>query len=394
MFLKILFNKLVGYVRISVEGFFIERFINICKLKNILLWGMKRENTSILHTNISISDFKEVKEVCKKTKCRVHIESKRGVPFCLNRYRKRKFFAIGFIAIFFTIICLSRFIWNIEIQGLDKINKEELVEQLKNDGLKVGSLKKNVNKNEIINSLRLERNDISWIGIEIKGTNAVIKIVESDQKPKVVESNEYCNIVSDKNAVIQKVNAENGTAVVNEGDIVRKGDILVGGWMEGKYTGVRYEHAMGEITAKVWHSNTQRIEYKTTSEVRTGNSEKKYKIKMGNFEINLFKTLSKFEKYDTMYQDKRVKIFSDFYLPLEFVEYNNYELMQKEENYSVDEAKAMAINKAEEELNKEVTSLENITNKTVNVNQQESFIEVEVVYEVLENIGTEEKIVF
>ena len=30
----------------------------------------------------------------------------------------------------------------------------------------------------IINKIRLERNDIAWIGIEIKGTNAKIKIVD------------------------------------------------------------------------------------------------------------------------------------------------------------------------------------------------------------------------
>lgn len=37
---------------------------------------------------------------------------------------------------------------------------------------------------------------------------------------------------------------------------------------------------------------------------------------------------------------------------------------------------------------------ENIVNTYINYNEQEEFIEVEVTYEVLEEIGTKEKIVF
>lgn len=34
--------------------------------------------------------------------------------------------------------------------------------------------------------------------------------------------------------------------VAKEGDEVTKGSILIGGWMEGKYTGTRYVHRFSE----------------------------------------------------------------------------------------------------------------------------------------------------
>ena len=40
------------------------------------------------------------------------------------------------------------------------------------------------------------------------------------------------------------------------------------------------------------------------------------------------------------------------------------------------------------------TTSEDIKNKTVNVVTTNEYVEVEVIYEVLENIGTKEKIVF
>ena len=394
MFFKILLYKLIGYIRINVEGFYIEKFINICRQNGIFLWGIKREKASIMHTNISIKNFKEIKQVAKKTNCRIHIERKKGMPFLLDRYKKRKIFAVGLIAVFIIIFGASNFVWNIDVVGNNKIATKDILTELKEQGLEVGTLKRKINKNEIINTIRLKRNDVSWVGINIRGTNVTVKIVETEEKPKVINKDEYCNIVANNDAVVEKVEATKGTAVVKEGDLVKKGSILIGGWMEGKYTGVRYVHGAGKVTAKVWYSTTARVELKESKKERTGNEEKKYQIKFNNFQINLYKTLSKFENYDTIYTDKKMKIFSDFYLPVSITKCNNFETIQKTEEHTQEEAKSIAIKKAEEELNSKIENLDNVKNRTVNVVATNEYVEVEVIYEVLENIGTEEKIVF
>ncbi len=53
----------------------------------------------------------------------------------------------------------------------------------------------------------------------------------------------------------------NGTPLIREGEIVKKGSVLVGGWLEGKYTGTRYVHANGEVQAKVWYSEKIKIPF-------------------------------------------------------------------------------------------------------------------------------------
>ena len=222
MFFKTLIYYILGYVNISVEGYFIERFINICISKNILLWNLKRKKSSFLYTNIGIKDFKKIKQIAKTTKCRVKIESKKGLPFLLHKYKKRKIFIASLIIILLFIFGISNFIWNIEIIGNTTIPKEEIIQELNDNGLKIGILKQKVDSKEIINNIRLQRNDIAWIGINITGTNAIVEIVEADVKPEIVDENEYCNIVSDKDGVITKINVQNGTRPVKEGDIVNK----------------------------------------------------------------------------------------------------------------------------------------------------------------------------
>ena len=54
----------------------------------------------------------------------------------------------------------------------------------------------------------------------------------------------------------------------------------------------------------------------------------------------------------------------------------------------------MTVSKLEEELNGEIEDTNKIVNKQVNTYGNEGYIEVEVIYEVIEKIGTEEKIIF
>ena len=122
LFLKILLNYILGYVTIKVESYYIERFINICISKKIFLWNIKREKSSILYASISINDYKRLKGIAKKTKSLIKIEHKKGLPFLINRYKKRKIFLSLFIIVIIFLIITSNFIWNIEIKGNEKIS--------------------------------------------------------------------------------------------------------------------------------------------------------------------------------------------------------------------------------------------------------------------------------
>ena len=110
----------------------------------------------------------------------------------------------------------------VEVTGNETIKSEEIIKQVNENGLKIGMPKYKINTKELINTIRLHRDDIAWIGIHIKGTNVTIEIVEADKKPDIIDENEYCNIISNKEGVITKVNVQNGTALVKEGDIVKK----------------------------------------------------------------------------------------------------------------------------------------------------------------------------
>ena len=393
MIFKVILNYLLGFVNITVEGFFTERFINNCINNKIFLWGLKRKNSTLLTVNVNINNFKEIHHIARKTKCKVKINSKKGLPIILHRYRKRKLVIFLLIPIAILIFISSTYIWNIEILGAENINTVELLAQLNEQGVGIGKRKSSVDSENVIDNIRLKRTDIAWISIDMKGTNVIVTIVEAEKKPEIIAKDEYCNIVATEQGLITKITADTGTAMVKVGDIVEKGDILIGGYMQGKYTDTRYVHAKGEVKAKVWY--TKKISSGLTREIseETGIVENKYSININNFKINLYKSLPNFENYDTINETNKIKLFSNFYLPIEITKTTFIEKNKTKVTYGINELKQILIKELEEQFSQEGIDKLNIVNKVVNVFEKENNeIEIEMIYEAEINIGTEEKL--
>ncbi len=227
MIIKILFSYIMGYLGVTIQGYYIERFINLCRSNKIAIWHLKRKKEIQLDFRVGIGDFKLLREIAKKTKCKIKITSKRGLPFVLHRYKKRKIFFLLLIVMIFLTMLSSNFVWNVDIR---EENGQELIDIAKDvdeAGLKIGQWKTKVDTKEIINKIRLKRKDIAWMGIELKGTNAIVKLVKAEEKPNIIDEQEYCSIISNKAGIITKVNAQTGTASVKVGDTVNVGETLI-----------------------------------------------------------------------------------------------------------------------------------------------------------------------
>ena len=392
MYIGILIRLILGYVRIEVEGYYIERFINICTNRKILIWNLKREKNVKLYLNIGISDFKKLSEIARKTKCRIKIQKKRGVPFLLNRYKKRKIFGVLLIIMSILIYISSDYIWNIEIEVQDNLEVLGINEELDNLGLKVGVKKSKVNSDAIISKLRLERSDISWIGIDIEGTNAIVRLVKADEPPKIIDNKEYSNIIAKKDGIITKITARNGTAKVGVGDTVKEGTVLIEGIMEGKYTEPRKVHSLGEVLAKVWYTESEKVYYKQILKQKTGQEEVKYEINFGNYKLKLYQKASKFELYESNRKNNNLKFGNNFYLPIGLTKITNREEYEEEKEYSLEEAKNIAIESLSQKIEENIENKENISDKIIKTNENAEFVEVFVTYEVIESIGEDEKI--
>ena len=85
-----LWKYILGYVVIKIEGFFSEKFINISSKRQIKLWHIYRDDNGKLFAKISVKDFLKIRPVAFKSRCRIKIIKRVGLPFVIKKYRKRK----------------------------------------------------------------------------------------------------------------------------------------------------------------------------------------------------------------------------------------------------------------------------------------------------------------
>ena len=149
--------------------------------------------------------------------------------------------------------------------------------------------------------------------------------------------------------------------------MVQKGDILIGGYMEGKFTDKRYLHAKGKAYAKVWYTKKAKSYYTREITEQTENKKNRYSININNFKINLYKTLPKFENYDTINETNKMRIFSNFYLPLQINKTTYIELKKSKVTYGKEELKQILIQELEHEFEKDEVNKLNVANKIINI---------------------------
>ena len=228
-------------------------------------------------------------------------------------------------------------------------------------------------------------------GIDIEGTNVKVKIVKAKEEPEIINNNEYCDIVAKKSGTITKIIAQNGTAVVNEGDTVNVGDILIKGIMEGKYTEPRRVHSLGIIEAEINYEKTKEVFFEKEEYIETGKQENKYELNYKNKKIKLYKNLSTFEFFKTEYTSKKLRLLENFYLPISITKIINKEQTKELKKYTLNEAIEFAVKELTLKLENEIPSNENIIDKNVKTTENEASVVVTLNYKTIEEIGESKK---
>ena len=315
-----------------------------------------------------------------KTTNKIKIIERIGLNKYIN-FIKNNYIILIFILLGVLLnILLSNLVLDIDVVHSNKEIKKIIKEDLKEFGIKKYKLKKTYEEKEIIKEkiLDKEKDKIEWLEIEEKGTKYIIKVEE-----RKIKNNETCtprHIISNKKAIITKITSESGEILKKINDYVIPGDILISGIIYNKETAVDKKCAIGKVYGETWYKvkvvlDTKYIDYKETTNYKKG-----FRIKIFDYEYNLFNKFSN-------YKINEYNIIESKIIPLKisFATYQEVEEKYKKNTLSNVDEKALSI--AEERIIKELSNDEVVLSKKVlKKTLKNSKIEVEIF------ISTEEDI--
>ncbi|WP_149093286.1 sporulation protein YqfD [Paenibacillus terrae] len=280
-------TKLRGTVTLSVKGESVEAFINLLTEHHIPVWNVRPMGTRHAEMNLLLPHVFLLRPLLRRTGCKMHILKRQGIPFIAARLAKRKFFLVGLAVFWVGLFLMSSLIWNVEVKGNDKLTTEAVLKAARQEGLYPFQWSFRVSSQDKLSRALMQKlPEASWIGVDKQGTSVTIQVVEASQ-PTPAQLYSPRHLISNADAVVTEIFAEQGRPVVHKNTRVKKGAILISGTL-GDEENQQQVVAKGKIKGLVWHEYEISSPTVRRSSTYTGNSHDRLYLVLGNHAVQLW----------------------------------------------------------------------------------------------------------
>jgi len=244
------------------------------------------------------------------------------------------------LALAVLLVCTSIYsarIWQYRIYGLQNVKTSEIMQALSEMHARKGATKSSIDLKKLSSAL-IERVDgVALASANIVGTTLIVTISEKIDNSAVLSEN--APIVAKTACVITKIATTAGTALVQVGDKVAKGQTLIANYVINSNGAQIPSKARGEISFDAYYSYSKTYYEKNTKLARTGKTQRAVSVENSTTRTPNFK----------MYETETKTYYLSKIIPLQATETIYYELAPTQYTLDLekDEQKLLETTKAE-----------------------------------------------
>lgn len=216
------------YTTYEVNGLNLDNLINTARKRKIALFNLKKYHNKRLIVSVSFNQsqnfFAIAKELCYNIK-KVRDGGKAKALLSLYRSLGVVFGCIIFIA---ATVYFDGLLFGITYTGGGSIYKGEVEEYLTSIGIERFTRFKNVDLQRLEDGVLSSNQHLSFVSCKKVGSRLVIDLELKKEDVKTLDGNVYA-MISNVDGVVDSVKVYRGTAQVEVGQTVKKGDLLVDG---------------------------------------------------------------------------------------------------------------------------------------------------------------------
>ncbi len=389
-----------GYVEVALWGYAPERFFNLCSNHDILIWDLHQEE-DVYYFHISVEGFRCLKPLLKKSGTHIRISRKNGMPFFFFRYRKRKILFASVFVCMLILFTLSRFIWKININGNDSVTDDSMLQFLEEKNSSYGTPVSDIDCTKLEEEIRSCFDSIIWTSVKREGTTLTVDVQENlvvASKPSAAQLPEELKNQEEKgydllalhDGTIESIFVRKGTPMVQQGDLVKKGDVLVSGALpiyddSGTLTAYQHCTADADIRLKTDYAYKDSFAAKHMQRIYSGQVQHRYGIGFGDSYVQLPWKKVDYKDYTVMDTRTQIRLCDSFYLPVWLVRRTYEEYKEEQAVYTKQEARQQAQENLTEFLEKLAQKDVAVLEKNVMIKTEKNKYTVSGKITVLEN---------
>ena len=228
------------YAYCEVKGLNLGRFMESIKRNKIPLYNVKKSGDKKLIFAVNASDLKKLFAINENVWYNTY--KIRRIKFGGRNYplfflAKNVGITVG-IALFYALTYLSNdFIFSFAFTGSGSVYKREITEYLNENGITRFSRFSDIDLKTLEDSILSANRNLSFVSCVKNGNRLTIDSAVSAGRAERL-SGSACELVSDRNGIIESIKVYRGTAVKKVGESVFSGEIIVAGYADVKETRV------------------------------------------------------------------------------------------------------------------------------------------------------------
>ena len=300
------FAFLCGALQIRIQGFGQERFLNLCALKGIKLWDLTFEEGIIC--KLSLSDFYELHPMIKKTKVKVVIQKRIGLPFLMPIVKRKWIFMTCLTLTVLLLFVSSRFLWKIQFEGNMEFTRDQFMDFLQERGIRIGVPIRKIDENMLEKELRKAFPNLVWVNFRLDGTQMTVSVKENELRDASLinepQNQNGRSLFAQVEGRVVRVLAQSGIPVVKPGMEVTKGQLLIDGNVpirneDGTIRSYMPVFAKGIVIIET-KKHFEAVQSVFHEEVElTGRSRRAWRICLGDQNLSFFGKKEFFREYFT-----------------------------------------------------------------------------------------------
>ncbi|MBQ8908754.1 MAG: sporulation protein YqfD [Clostridia bacterium] len=366
--------------KITIKGLNQERAINHL-VKHVKIFNFKREDNNISHFEVEYKNRNKVKKMLDKHNIEIVALSNFGIVNFFTRLIKSYGVMIGLALSVALYAGQYNFILKIEVFGAKNGLSGEIMTFV--DDLLSSKLKSQIDTLEVEKQVRDRYAQISSVSVAIIGQSLVINVNEVDVPEEM--SGKFLPMVSEYDGRVNQIQLIQGTLAVNEGDIVKKGDVLVYPYIFDSQGNKIDTQPKADIYADVWLIGEEVHHDYTIQTQRTGAKAEINEVYLNNLLIYSSAKEKIFDNFEVECCTKPLT--KNIVLPLNLKKITMYEVQTIEVKEDFSQVKSKIIENARQKALIFLQENEIIKEENVNVREGNGWHQVSYVITLQRNIG-------
>ena len=251
-----------------LQGLNLERFLALMQKQEIPLLHVERQDARTLVCRCCGSDLPAVIALAQEKGWSILSHRPLGLSAFLQRMKKRPGIPVGMALMLVVMAVLSRCIWRIDIRQAGPY-QADIASYLSESGLRPGTLRSSVDAKKLEEQLLLRYPEIAWFQVYARQGTLIVEVTHGVPMPELPPDTQG-DVIAETDGIVSSIRVYAGTAAVQSGDVVRKGDLLIRGEERSEDGATVPVRADGVVMARCWQSASVQVPLYDVQSAETG----------------------------------------------------------------------------------------------------------------------------